>query len=92
MKKDITALFCLVDDFYKSLKQEIEKHQISDGEKSRKPTRIPGLIENEIMTIILMFQESPCRNFKYFYKSISPTYSCTNQNFPACLPTKDLSL
>jgi hypothetical protein len=55
MKKDITALFCLVDDFYKSLKQEIEKRSILNGVKLRKPTRIPGLSENEIMTIILMF-------------------------------------
>ena len=46
MKKDITALFCLVDDFYKSLKQEIGKHQIFTGERIKKTTRITGLSES----------------------------------------------
>jgi hypothetical protein len=37
-----------VDDFYKSLKHEIGKHQISNEGKTRKPTIIPGLIESEV--------------------------------------------
>ena len=69
MKKDITRLFCLVDDFLKELEEERKKKKIEDEKKPRKPTRTPGLTESEITTIILMFQESPCRNFKYFYKS-----------------------
>jgi hypothetical protein len=83
MKKDITALFCLVDDFYKSLRQEIGKHQISNEGKIRKPTRIPGLIESEIMTIILMYQESPCRNFKYFYNSYLQLYKSEFLRMPS---------
>jgi hypothetical protein len=83
MEKDITALFCLVDDFYKSLKQEMEKHQISDGKKIRKQTRIPGLGESEIMTIAIMFQESPRRNFKYFYKSYLQLYKAEFPNMPS---------
>ena len=67
MKKDIKRF--LVDDFLKALEEEREKKQIEDGKKRRKPTRSPGLTESEIAMIVLMFQESPCRNFKYFYKS-----------------------
>ena len=74
MKKDITRLFCLVDDFLKALEEERKKKQIEDGKKPRKPTRTPGLTESEIATIVLMFQESPCRNFKYFYKSYLQQY------------------
>ena len=55
MKKDITRLFCFVDDFLKALEEEKKNKQIEDGEKSRKPTRIPGLTESEIATIVLMF-------------------------------------
>ena len=69
MKKDITRLFCLVDDFLKALEDERKKKQIEDGKRPRKPTRTPGLTESEVATIVLMFQESPCRNFKYFYNS-----------------------
>ena len=74
MKKDITRLFCLVDDFLKELEEERKKKKIEDVKKPRKPTRTPGLTESEITTIILMFQESPCRNFKYFYKSYLQQY------------------
>ncbi len=45
MKKDITRLFCLVDDFLKALEKERKKKQIEDGKKPRKPTRPPGLTE-----------------------------------------------
>lgn len=74
MKKDITELFCFVDDFAGELKKEVKSHQLQSHKSSLHPTRIPGLTESEIMTIILMFQESPCRNFKYFYKSYLQLY------------------
>jgi hypothetical protein len=73
----------LVDDFYKSLKEEIEKHQISEGGKIKKRTRIPGLTESEFMTIAIMFQESPCRNFKYFYKTYLQLYKAEFPNIPS---------
>ena len=69
---DITRF--LVDDFLKALAKERKKKQIEDGKKPRKPTRTPGLTESEIATIVLMFQESPCRNFKYFYESYLQQY------------------
>ena len=74
MKKDITELFCFVDDFAKDMEKEIKNHQLQQTSISRQPTRVPGLTDSEIMTILLMFQESPCRNFKYFYKSYLQLY------------------
>lgn len=74
MKKDITELFCFVDDFAKGIAKEVKSHQLKDNKLLRRPTRIPGLTDSEIMTIILMFQESPCRNFKFFYKSYLQLY------------------
>lgn len=61
MKKDISRLFCLVDDFLKALKEEGKNKQIEDGKRQRKPTRIPGSTASEVATIVLMFQKSPCR-------------------------------
>jgi len=43
MKKDITRLFCLVDDFLKALEKERKKKQIEDGKKPKKPTRTPWI-------------------------------------------------
>lgn len=82
MKKDITELFCFVDDFAKDMKIEIKKHQLQDPSPARHLTRVPGLTDSEIMTILLMFQESPCRNFKYFYKSYLQLYQSEFPKMP----------
>lgn len=74
MKKDITNLFCFVDDFAQLISAEWKAYLLEQGKPIRKPTRIPELTESEIMTISLLFQESPCRNFKYFYQSYLQLY------------------
>ena len=74
MKKDITELFCLVDDFSSAMQEEMASHQIA-SKNNRLPTRISNLAESEIMTILILFQQSPCRNFKYFYKSYLQLYA-----------------
>lgn len=90
MKKDITGLFCWVDDFYISINKE--KRKIQDKNNSRKPTRITSLTDSEIMTIMLMFQQSPCKNFKYFYNSYLQLYKPefpqmpTYERFVALMP------
>jgi transposase len=79
MKKDITELFCFVDDFTSGIEKEINSHLLSTSPHRKKPTRTPDLRESEIMTIALMFQQSPCRNFKYFYQSYLQLYK---EEFP----------
>lgn len=83
MKKDITSLFCLVDDFAKEFQEELHSYILSTLCQASKPSRVPDLSDSEIMTIVLMFQESPCRNFKFFYKSYLQLYL---PEFP-CMPT-----
>ena len=41
MKKDITELYCFVDDFVTEMEEELKKHQISNGQKDVGPNRIP---------------------------------------------------
>lgn len=74
MKKDITELFCFVDDFVVGIEKEQRRYQLEDAGKQRKPTRTTQLCTSELMTILLMFQSSPCRNFKYFYQSYVQLY------------------
>jgi transposase len=66
MHQYITELFCFVDDFCKAATAELAAHQITQGE-TRKPTRVPGLSDSEIITILLMYQFSDVKNFKAFY-------------------------
>jgi hypothetical protein len=72
MKKDITALFCFVDDFIKISDQWINNSSLPTNNK--RPTRIPEMSYSEILTIVLMYQQSPCKNFKYFYMSYLQLY------------------
>ena len=67
MKKDITDLFCFVDDFANLYDETMRHHQLTYGQKAKRPTRTPGLECSEIVTILLLFQQSPIRNFKAFY-------------------------
>ena len=83
MKKDITELFYHVDEFASGLEKEGARYQRSKNSDSRSPTRVPGLSMGEIMMIMLMFQESPCRNFKYFYKSYMTLYRPEFPNMPS---------
>ena len=45
MKKDITELFCWVDDFCKAI--DGERKKIAYGNNNRKPTRTTALTESE---------------------------------------------
>ena len=85
MKRDITELFYNVDEFAEGIETEVRKYQLSASMKPHSPTRSPGLCMGEIMTILLMFHQAPCRNFKYFYKSYLMSYL---EEFPG-LPTYD---
>lgn len=86
MKKDITAIFCLVYDFCKFVDDELKNslllsiHQMKKN--TSKPTRTPCLCMAEIITIILLYQQSPCKNFKYFYTSYLQLYK-TEFNLPS---------
>src|SRR5690349_20600686 len=79
MKKDITELFVFLDDFCQSVAQYLKSHAIEYGCKDRKPTRHCELQLSEIMTILLLYQQSPCKHFKFFYHSYLPLY---RQEFP----------
>jgi len=71
MKKDITELFCFIDDFCNELKSAKTNNLLGE---CCKPTRTPELEISEIATIVLLYQYSPCKNFKYFYQSYLQLY------------------
>lgn len=62
---DLTALYCSVDDFWKSFKQQWDEHLIGNDKAKRGPE--PRLSISEMMTIVLLFHQSNYRTFKYFY-------------------------
>ncbi len=73
MKKDITELFCIVDDFCQAV-NDYMNHNFLPSENRRKPTRICEMTVSEMITILLLYHQSPCKNFKFFYKSYLQLY------------------
>jgi len=79
MKKDITECFAFVDDFCQQYESFLAKQTLPT---ERKPTRTPGLAISEIMTIVLLFHQSPAKNFKYFYTSYLQLYKSEFPHLP----------
>lgn len=74
MKKDITTLFIFIDDFCKAVDEYTEQHILPSEKKLPNPTRKPEMTMSEILTILLLFHQSPCKNFKYYYQSYVQLY------------------
>ena len=66
--EDLTTLYCTIDDFWKSFKQEWETHLIGSEQTRRGPA--PELAVAEMMTIIILFHQSNYRTFKHFYSYV----------------------
>jgi len=61
----LVELYCSVDDFWKSFKQDWDKHLIDSGKLKRGPE--PKLTIAEMMTIVILYHQSNYRTFKHFY-------------------------
>lgn len=80
MKKDITDLYCLVDDFCKFYTEQ-EKQKLIPSNLKR--NRMCHMSLSELLTIMIMYHSSHSKNFKYFYKtSIEYLYK---KEFPKAL-------
>ncbi|MBD0392032.1 IS982 family transposase [Wolbachia endosymbiont of Pentalonia nigronervosa] len=64
MNENITELFCFIDDFCNAIDKNFEKKLLPSGKKS---SRMPGITHSEILTIILLYHQSRCGDFKSFY-------------------------
>lgn len=83
MKQDITELFVFIDDFCNCADMQLNKYLIEAGQtQHKKSTRELTMHLPEILTIVLLYQKSPCKNFKYFYKSYLQLYK---NEFPVLL-------
>ena len=80
MNYNITALFFCLDEFCKSY-QEWERHRLIDTGKKR--YRSCEMSLSEMLTIMILFHFSPCKNFKYYYIFHLPHFH--KQDFPKLL-------
>lgn len=65
MGYDTTSLFCFIDDFCKIF-DDWQRHKFLPSPQQRQ--RETNLNLSEMLTIMVIFHMSPCKNFKWFYK------------------------
>ena len=85
MKKDITELFVFVDDFCKAVDEYINQKLLED-KTHKTPTRKTEISYSEMITIELLYQQSHCTNFKYFYNDV--LLGASSEVSVACLSKK----
>lgn len=78
--EDLTALYCSIDDFWKSFQEEWNKHLIESEKSKRGPEA--ELSVPEMMTIVILFHQSNYRTFKHFYSYVCYRYK---DDFPKLL-------
>lgn len=67
----LVETFCDFDDFCKSIKPQWEALLLMDGTKpKRKHGPECGLVDSEIMTLLVLYHSSHFKNFKAFYNGI----------------------
>jgi len=65
MGYNITAIFCFIDDFCKIF-EDWQSHKLLPSSQQRQ--RETNLSLSEMLTIMVIFHMSPCKNFKWFYE------------------------
>lgn len=65
----ITELYCLVDDFWQSVKEQISKYMIYEDKKHINRKSMLSL--SEMATLVILFHSMRFRQFKKFYQYVS---------------------
>ena len=63
----VTEIFCAIDEFCKKFDAEIENQPLLTNECKARRHRNAQLSDSEIMTILVIFHLSSCRDFKHYY-------------------------
>lgn len=69
MGYDIDFLFCVIDDFCK-IYEDWERHKLIPSAGKRQRRGVMSL--SELLTVMVLFHVSPCKNFKWFYLTYLP--------------------
>lgn len=77
---DLIALFCAIDDFWKTFKSEWDSHLIESKRGRTGPK--PQMSVSEMMTIVILFHQSDYRTFKHFYEHVQQNF---RREFPALI-------
>jgi len=76
----LIEIFCSTDDFIQKFSFFLQNHSVSNGKQIKKPKARCRLTTSEIMTILVCYHLSGCKNFKSYYLRL--VLPCWKEYFP----------
>ena len=67
MNTNLVEIFFIVDEFCKEFKKVMEGHQMPADPSKKRRNRAFTMSDSEVITIMIMFHQSHCRDLKFFY-------------------------
>ena len=67
MDTNLVEFFYIIDEFCKEIKKTMEGHLIREDVSKKKRNRSFVMSDSEVITIMVLFHQSHCRDLKYFY-------------------------
>jgi hypothetical protein len=80
MSANSVEIFYIVDEFCKEIEKTMQGHLLPADTSKKKRKRAFTMSDSEVITILIMFRQSHCRDLKYFYINHIQRY-CT-RDFP----------
>ena len=67
MTTNLVEIYYLVDEFCQGIQETIEKHQLPSNPTKKRRKRAFLMSDSEVITIMILFHMSHCRDLKFFY-------------------------
>jgi len=67
MNTNIVEIYYIIDEFCKEIERTMEGHQLVKKTSNKTRKRAFTMSDSEIITIMILFHQSHCRDIKYFY-------------------------
>jgi hypothetical protein len=69
MTTNSVKIFYIVDEFCKGIGKTMQGHLLVDETSKKKRKRAFTMSDSEVITILIMFHQSHCRDLKYYVSS-----------------------
>ena len=67
MTTNLVEIFYIVDEFCKEINPTLEKHSLAAETTVKRRNRALSMSDSEVITIMILFHMSHCRDIKFFY-------------------------
>ena len=67
MDTNSVEIFYIIDEFCKEIEKTVQEHILTKDTSKKKRNRAFVMSDSEVITVMVLFHQSHCRDLKYFY-------------------------